>query len=131
MPVHLRQPIVKLRFKMMSEKLFLACVLQGQRKTHGQFHQFKEVALCARLSGFEASIAHSTEGDRSFCFPGRAHMMQVEMFRDSFVSKTMRLHLERSLWAVKIRNCRKHQSPAGGLMHCYTATVQPCFYGTF
>lgn len=57
-------------------------------------------------------------------------MMLVEMFRDTFVSKAMRLHLERLLWAVKILFYRKYQSPADGLTH-YTATVQPCFYGTF
>lgn len=90
------------------------------------------MALCARLSEFEALIAHSTQGGRSFCFPGRAQdMMVAEMFRDSFVSKAVRLNLERSLWSVKILEYRKHQSPAGGLICCYTAMVQPCFYGTF
>lgn len=58
-------------------------------------------------------------------------MILVEMFRDSFVSKAVRLDLERSLWSVKILDCRKHQSPPGRLMYCYTASVQPCFYGTF
>lgn len=55
-------------------------------------------------------------------------MMLVEMLRDTFVSKAMRSHFKRPLWAVKILYYRK--SPAGGLKH-YIAAVQPCFYGTF